>query len=69
MSDASGLISLRAAALAKFKLLSTPSREVLNPPNLYFTKKKKKEKSISCLASVWRPFQLLSEDLTAQTMI
>lgn len=41
MSDASGLISLRAGALAKFKLLSTPSREVLNPPNLYFTKKRK----------------------------
>lgn len=59
MSDASGLISLRAGAVAKFKLLSTPSREVLNPPNLYFTKKKKKRKiyflSSKCMETVPAP--------------
>lgn len=40
MSNASVLILLRVVTLAKFKGLSAPSQEVLNPLNLHFTPQK-----------------------------
>lgn len=40
MSNASVLILLRVVTLAKFKGLSAPSQEVLNPLNLRFTPQK-----------------------------
>lgn len=59
MSKASVLILLRVVTLAKFKGLSAPSQEVLNPLNLHFTP----PKNMFCLASGWRLF--LSQGLTA----
>lgn len=40
MSNASVLILLRVVTLAKFKGLSAPSQEVLNPLNLHFPPQK-----------------------------
>lgn len=64
MSKASVLILLRVVTLAKFKGLSAPSQEVLNPLNLHFTPPKKYVLSSKWMEIVPQPrFNSIGNDL------